>query len=130
MPVEAFKATTGQTTEMVLNEFIPFVRDWCDCNGLEHLCGGQRFPATCPSWQDPATAGGDPNLAHGKGIGMNKQTWSWHAAAAVFAYGWATLAELQYKYVGQDQLIGGEPAPSAHQVLATILGPIQIRSHV
>jgi hypothetical protein len=33
--------------------------------------------------------------------------WSWNAAAAVFAYGYGTLAELQYKYVGQDQLIGG-----------------------
>ena len=27
--------------------------------------------------------------------------------AACFAFGYATLAELQYKYVGQDQLIGG-----------------------
>ena len=25
----------------------------------------------------------------------------------MFAYGYGTLAELQYKYVGQDQLIGG-----------------------
>ena len=37
--------------------------------------------------------------------------------AACFAFGYATLAELQYKYVGQDQLIGGtwpdnEPAVS------------------
>lgn len=38
---------------------------------------------------------------------MNKMTMSWHAAAAVFAYGYATLAEYKYKYVGQDQLIGG-----------------------
>ena len=48
---------------------------------------------------------------------MNKATWSWHAAAGCFAYGYGTLAQLQYKYVGQDQLIGGtwpdnEPAVS------------------
>ena len=55
----------------------------------------------------PATARGDPDLRHKAGLGINRQTWSWNAAAAVFAYGYATLAELQYKYVGQDQLIGG-----------------------
>jgi hypothetical protein len=95
-----------------LNEYIPFVRDWCDCQGMEHTCGGERFPtgsgkSQCPSWQDPSTAGGDPDLQHAAGLGMNKRTWTWHAAAAVFAYGYATLAELRYKYVGQDQLVGG-----------------------
>merc|ERR1711981_624616 len=62
-------------------------------------------------------AGYDPNLQKRNGIGMNKASWSWHAAAGVFAYGYATLAELKYKYVGQDQLLGGtwpdnEPAVS------------------
>ena len=32
---------------------------------------------------------------------------SWNVAAAVFAYGFGTLAELGYAYVGADQLIGG-----------------------
>jgi len=56
-------------------------------------------------------------LAHLRGIGINRATWSWNAAAAVFALGYATLAELGYKYVGADQLVGGtwpdnEPAVS------------------
>jgi hypothetical protein len=51
------------------------------------------------------------------GLGINRATWSWNAAAAVFALGYATLAELDYKYVGADQLVGGtwpdnEPAVS------------------
>lgn len=61
----------------------------------------------CPSWQDNRTAGGDSNLQHGKGVQINRKTWSWNAAAAVFAYGYGSLAMLGYKYVGQDQLIGG-----------------------
>jgi hypothetical protein len=69
------------------NRYIPFQDDWCDCLNVEHLCGGERFPSSCPNWQDPATAGGDPNLQHAKGIGMNKATWSYHAAGGVFAYG-------------------------------------------
>ena len=52
-------------------------------------------------------AGGNPDLRKAAGLGINRKTWSWNAAAAVFAYGYGTLAELQYKYVGQDQLIGG-----------------------
>ena len=31
------------------------------------------------------TAGGDPNLGHGKGIGINKKTLGWNAAGAVLA---------------------------------------------
>lgn len=117
LPVDRMLKATGQTTQMVLNEFIPFVGDWCDCKGVEHLCGGERYPTACPDWQNPATAGGDPNLQSAKGVGMNKATWSWHAAAGVFAYGYGTLAELKYKLVGQDQLVGGtwpdnEPAVS------------------
>ena len=47
------------------------------------------------------------DLTKKKGLGINRATWSWNAAAAVFALGYATLAELGYKYVGADQLIGG-----------------------
>ena len=100
--VQAFKKKTGQKTEMVLNEYVPFIGDWCDVTNKEFAPGGR-----CPSWQAPKTAGGDPDLRHAKGLGANRLTWSWNAAAAVFAYGYGSLAELQYKYVGQDQLIGG-----------------------
>ena len=106
-PIEEFRKKIGSQTEMVLNEFIPYQADWCDCKGVENLCGGERFPASCPDWQDPATAGGDPNLQHAKGIGMNKATWSCNAAAAAFAYAFGTLAEARYKFVAQDQLVGG-----------------------
>ena len=36
----------------VLNEYIPFVGDWCDVTNKELAPGGK-----CPSWQDPKTAG-------------------------------------------------------------------------
>jgi hypothetical protein len=59
----------------------------------------------------------DEFILSGKGVGINKKTLGWNAAGAVFAYGFGTLATLGYKYVGQDQLIGGtwpdnEPAVS------------------
>jgi hypothetical protein len=46
--VQAYKAKTGQKTEMVLNEYIPFVGDWCDVTNEELAPGGK-----CPNWQDP-----------------------------------------------------------------------------
>jgi hypothetical protein len=61
----------------------------------------------------------DPDLRHAKGLGANRHTWSWNAAAAVFAYGYGSLAELQYKYVGQDQLIGGTCAWTQHTAMAS-----------
>ena len=48
----------------------------------------------CPSWQEPKTSGGDPNLQHAKGVGINRKTLGWNAAAATFAYGYGTLATL------------------------------------
>eukprot|EP01051_Picozoa_sp_SAG22_P023598 SAG22_NODE_6162_length_891_cov_1.227273_2_plen_96_part_00 len=86
---------------------VPFVNDWCDCTGVEHLCGGKARPDKCPDWQNPTSAGGDSNLQHAKGIRINRATLGWNAAAATFAYGFGTLATLGYKFVGQDQLIGG-----------------------
>lgn len=38
--VQAYKAKTGQKTEMVLNEYIPFVGDWCDVHNKELAPGG------------------------------------------------------------------------------------------
>ena len=93
-------AASGQKTEVVLNEFIPFLSDWCNCTGNEHLCGGKALPGNnCPNYQDIATGGGEHDSSLMKGIGANRATWSWNAAAAVFALGYATLAELGYKYV-------------------------------
>ena len=38
---------SGQKTEVVLNEFIPFINDWCNCTGNEALCGNQKLPDNC-----------------------------------------------------------------------------------
>ena len=102
--VQAYKAKTGQKTEMVLNEYIPFIGDWCDVTNSKLAPGGR-----CPDWQHTDTAGGNPDLRARAGLGINRKTWSWTAAAASLAYGYGTLAELQYKYVGLDQLIGALP---------------------
>jgi hypothetical protein len=67
--IEKTIVTTGQKTEVVLNEFIPFINDWCNCTGLESLCGNEVLPANCPDWQKQSTAGGDHNLANMKGLG-------------------------------------------------------------
>jgi len=52
---------TGQKTEVVLNEYIPFITDWCNCTGLESLCGNNVLPANCPDWQAVSTGGGYAN---------------------------------------------------------------------
>ena len=95
------KAALKSNTELAINEFIVSVDDWCDCTGVEHLCVGG-----C-SGSHPQSDGGDPDLAHMKGIKPNKNTTTWNSAAAVFAYAFGTLAEHNFKYLGIDQLIGG-----------------------
>jgi hypothetical protein len=78
--VEAYKRRTGQRTEMVLNEFIPFVGDWCNPDdphfgkdiSAGYTCDVGRLPGW-PGWQDPATARGDPDLRHGAGLGINRR---------------------------------------------------------
>jgi hypothetical protein len=101
-------------TEMVLNEWIPFLTDWCDEDDAqalfeEHGDALARDPrgGACPNWQDPKS---QPTRA-------NRKTLGWNVAAGSFAYGYARLALVGYKYVGADQLIGGpwpdnEPAVS------------------
>jgi hypothetical protein len=91
--IEAARKKFNAGTEMVLNEYIPYVTDWC----AGPADGGA---AACPDWQSPKASGGDPDLAHAKGVGINRRTWSWNAAAASFAYIFGTLCELGYKYVG------------------------------
>ena len=101
---------------LVLNEFIPFVADWCDPDDAQRLFAEHgdtlgvdpRSDGACPNWQDPKSTTAK----------INRVTLGWNAAAATFAYGYGKLAELGYKYVGADQLIGGpwpdnEPAVSS-----------------
>ncbi len=118
------------TSSFVLNEFIPFMNDWCDEDDATALFArhpdlerditraqpsvraGIQAQAPvrtqgCPNWQDPRS----------NSTRINRKTLGWSAAAALFAYGYGRLALAGYKYVGADQLIGGpwpdnEPAVS------------------
>lgn len=125
----ATRDAVAPTTELALNEFIPFNNDWCDVEQASQLmqrysAGAGSEPADqlaldprslpsprsggCPNWQDKRVAG----------IKANRQTLGWNSAAACFAYGYGRLAQLGYKFVGADQLIGGpwpdnEPAVSS-----------------
>ena len=84
---------------MVLNEFIPFVNDWCNCTKVETICKSVGVgPVGCPDFQNYTVAGGDPTLSHAKGVGINRKTLGWNAAAGVFAYGFGTLAERGASY--------------------------------
>ena len=82
----------------------------------------------CPNWQSPASSGNDPDLQHGKGVGMNRRTYSWNAAAAVFALGFATLAHYDYLAVGQDQLIGGTFSSRHNPISILEISEFQFRS--
>ena len=66
------------------------VQDWCENPGT-HVCPHDK--PQCPDWQQKSTAGGDPDLTHGKGVKINRKTWAWNAAAGSFAYAFGTLAE-------------------------------------
>ena len=107
-------STGGGGQRLLLNEFVNSVQDWCEEQEEEEEEGlgsggkgssGGRWG--CPDWQKPSTDGGDPDLTHGKGVKINRKTWSWNAAAGVFAYAFGTLAERDYLLVGQDQLVAG-----------------------
>jgi hypothetical protein len=58
--------------QVVLNEFIPFITDFCNCTGLESLCGGEVLPKKCPNWQLVSTGGGEHDSTKMKGIGINR----------------------------------------------------------
>ena len=109
VPAASEMLADGQ--QLVLNEFVNFVTDWCDCRGVRYphiVCPGWKAPGDrCPDWQREDTSGGDPDLTQGKGVRINRDTWSWNAAAGVFAYAFGTLAERGYLVVGQDQLVAG-----------------------
>jgi hypothetical protein len=99
--VDKLLAELRSPAKLILNEFVNSVEDWCENPGPP----GHR--ASCPDWQSNITAGGDPDLTHGKGVKINRKTWAWNAAAGVFAYAFGTLAEHGYLVVGQDQLVSG-----------------------
>ena len=83
---------------------------------MDSKCSLSADPATGVTPAHPITGGdpiaqwwlggSDPDLRHGLSIGINRNTKSWNVAGATFAYAYGLLAELDYAYVGMDQLIG------------------------
>jgi hypothetical protein len=117
--VAELQKAKSNTTELILNEYIPYVLDWCSTSTATPTTHSGGTGSKCPDWQSPTTAGGDPDLQHAKGVGINRVTWAWNSAAASFAYIFGTLAQLGYKYVGIDQLVGA-PWPDNQPPVAMI----------
>ena len=90
VPLDKLRQDISPTTEMVLNEVVLGVSDWCATDPNKKESG-------CPNWASSDSRG---RLA-------NRQTLSWNHDATVFAYNFARLAELGYLYVTSDQLVGG-----------------------
>jgi len=86
-PLDRARRELAPESEMIMNEFIPFMSDWC----AESELNG------CPDW----------TLSSSQGTKINRKTLGWNAAAASFAYAFGRMAELGYKYVGADQLVSG-----------------------
>merc|ERR1740139_2001475 len=86
-PLDRARRELAPESEMIMNEFMPFMSDWC----AESELNG------CPDW----------TLSSSQGTKINRKTLGWNAAAASFAYAFGRMAELGYKYVGADQLVSG-----------------------
>jgi len=116
-PLVAVRDAVAPKTELVLNEWIPSVTDWCNTTDAATLFAKHKHNlthplltsppphgrvgvdgGTCPDWSDPRSAG----------VGINRATLGWSASAAQFAYGVGQLAlHGKYKYVGNDDLACG-----------------------
>jgi len=116
-PLVAVRDTVAPKTELVLNEWIPSLTDWCNETDATALFAKHKHNLThplltspppkgragaeggiCPDWRDPRSAK----------IGINRATLGWSAAAGQFAYGVGQLAlHGKYKYVGNDDLACG-----------------------
>ena len=123
VPLVETRDRLAPKADLVVNEYIPFVNDWC--NGSDASALFAKFPdlkadpaspeTGCPDWRDPRATD----------VKINRATLGWSASAAFFAYGYGKLALLNYKYVGQDQLIGavrtkfGDALGSAHAAIPT-----------
>ena len=79
VPMEAVRAEMAPDTQSVMNEFVPFVNEYCDT--------ASQYPGyRCPN----------PEYQNASNVKMNRQTLGWSAAAAVFAYGFGSLSEMGY----------------------------------
>lgn len=112
-PLAALRDKVAPHTELALNEWIPFIDEWCDASDAAALFAEHAHNTThpllvdtrsqiagCPNWQDPR--------ASTMAVGINRATLGWSATAAQFAYGVGMLAlHGNYKYVGNDDLACG-----------------------
>ena len=95
-PFEAYRATVAPHTQVYYNEWSAGVIDWCADAVKDHNAGGR----TCETVPTPR---GQPDWRK-----INRQTLSWNAAAAWWAYAYTQLSTLPgARVVGQDQLVAG-----------------------
>lgn len=94
-PLDDARRLHAPDTELVMNEYVPQVTDWCDDSYKIDKVQGKG--GKCPSWLSQNSTG----------IKINRKTLGWNAAAASFAYGFGLFAALGYKFIGADQLVGG-----------------------
>ena len=92
-PLERARRRLAPSSRLVMNEFIPFVSEWCNASFVPP---GSAHSPTC-----------DWTANTSMGARMHRTTLGWNAAAASFAYGFGRLSEMAFGWVGADQLIGG-----------------------
>ena len=108
-PLAALRDRVAPKTDLVLNEWIPVLEDWCDATDAARVFDEHRHNLTHPLRADPKSQGcSDWSDPRSTTVGMNRLTLGWTAAAAQFAYGVGQLAiNGRFKYVGNDDLACG-----------------------
>ena len=95
-PLEAYRAKVAPETQVFFNEWSAGVIDWC-ADATENPRVGGGSCDTVPKSR------GQPDWRR-----INRQTLSWNAAAAWWAYAYTQLSTLPgARVVGQDQLVAG-----------------------
>lgn len=95
-PLEDYRAKVAPQTEFFYNEWSAGVIDWC----ADATYSPQRGGGSCDT---VAKSRGQPDWRP-----INRETLSWNAAAAWWAYAYSQLSTLPgARVVGQDQLVAG-----------------------
>ena len=103
-PFEALRARIAPNTQLIVNEYIPFLDGYSWCT-----VPPDAPPGTACQW--------DSNHAHD--VRMSRATLGWQAAAASFAHAFGRFSELGLFVAGADQLIGG-PFPNNEPAVASL----------
>ena len=102
LPLEQARQQLAPETELVLNEVVLGVDDWCDV-------GSAKKGHACPQWHSKLSAS----------RAANRKMLGWNHDATVYAYNFARLFELGYLYVTSDQLVGG-PWPDNYPSISSL----------